>query len=90
MNVGGLADIDAILQSAASHGLSDMTWRMRTTILTRAIANYRHGCPVTVCLAHAIYQNVKAWSLADILDMETTIALHCVNNPDFSEVCELY
>ena len=88
MNVGGLADIDAILQSddklIAWFERYDVAYA-NNDFLTRAIANYRHGCPVTVCLTHAIYQNVKAWSLADILDMETTIALHCVNNPDFSE-----
>ncbi|MGO2339946.1 MAG: enoyl-CoA hydratase/isomerase family protein [Psychrobacter sp.] len=84
MNSGGLGDIDAILQSdealAALHSeFAADSW------VQRAVATYRHGCPVTVALTYALYHKVTDLSLEQVLYLETNVAVHCAANPDFKE-----
>ena len=84
MNSGGLADIDALLQSddAIKHldaNFAADSWAQR------ALATYRHGCPVTAALTYALYHKVKDLSLEQVLYLETNVAVHCAANPDFKE-----
>ncbi|WP_201550999.1 enoyl-CoA hydratase/isomerase family protein [Psychrobacter fjordensis] len=84
MNSGGLGDIDAILQSdealATLHSdFAADSWAQR------AVATYRHGCPVTVALTYALYHKVADLSLEQVLYLETNVAVHCAANPDFKE-----
>ena len=84
MNSGGLADIDAVLQSddalmQLSKDFAEDSWTQR------AIATYRHGCPVTAALTHALYYKVADLSIEQVLYLETNVAVHCAANPDFKE-----
>ena len=84
MNSGSLADIDAILQndkalSALDAGFAADEWTQK------AIATYRHGCPVTIALAYSLYRKSAQLSLEQILYLETNVAVHCAANPDFKE-----
>ena len=84
MNSGGLGDIDTLLQSddAIKHldaNFSADSWAQR------ALATYRHGCPVTAALTYALYHKVKGLSLEQVLYLETNVAVHCAANPDFKE-----
>lgn len=84
MNSGGLEDIDAILQSddalaKLDAGFAADSWTQR------AVATYRHGCPVTAALTYALYHKVTDLSLEQVLYLETNVAVHCAANPDFKE-----
>ena len=84
MNSGGLADIDAVLQSddalmQLSKDFAEDSWTQR------AVATYRHGCPVTAALTHALYYKVADLSIEQVLYLETNVAVHCAANPDFKE-----
>ena len=84
MNSGGLADIDAILQDDNALAALDANFAADEWA-QRAIATYRHGCPVTVALAYGLYQKSSQLSLEQILYLETNVAIHCAANPDFRE-----
>ncbi|MEZ7502763.1 enoyl-CoA hydratase/isomerase family protein [Psychrobacter sp. Arc29] len=84
MSSGGLADIDALLQSdealtVLSKDFAEDSWTQR------AVATYRHGCPVTAALTYALYQKVSDLSIEQVLYLETNVAVHCAANPDFKE-----
>lgn len=84
MNSGDLGDIDTILQSdeALAHLNADFAadgWTQR------AVATYRHGCPVTAALTYALYHKVTDLSLEQVLYLETNVAVNCAANPDFKE-----
>ena len=84
MNSGGLADIDAILQD--DNALAQLDASFAADKWTqKAVATYRHGCPVTVALAYSLYQQSAQLSLEQILYLETNVAVHCAANPDFKE-----
>ncbi|WP_227430493.1 enoyl-CoA hydratase/isomerase family protein [Psychrobacter sp. I-STPA6b] len=98
MNVGGLADIDALLQdddkltqfvtqlvngmgldSALIDGFMTDKWTQK------ALATYRHGCPVTAVLTYELFYKVKDLSLEQVLYLEANVATHCADKPDFQE-----
>ncbi|MBA6243202.1 enoyl-CoA hydratase/isomerase family protein [Psychrobacter sp. 230] len=84
MNSGGLADIDALLQSdealmQLNQDFAEDSWTQR------AVATYRHGCPVTAALTYALYHKVADLSIEQVLYLETNVAVHCAANPDFKE-----
>ncbi|SUD90906.1 enoyl-CoA hydratase/isomerase family protein [Psychrobacter phenylpyruvicus] len=84
MNCGGLDKIDDILQSDENiknfcPDLADSDW------CKAAVANYRYGCPVTKAITYEMYQRAHNLSLTEVMALETNVALHCVNYPDFSE-----
>jgi len=84
MNSGGLADIDVLLQSDTAlaqlnQDFTEDSWTQR------AIATYRHGCPVTAALTYALYHKVADLSIEQVLYLETNVAVHCAANPDFKE-----
>lgn len=84
MNCGGLADIDALLQSdealvQLNKDFAEDSWTQR------AVATYRHGCPVTAALTYALYQKVADLSIEQVLYLETNVAVYCAANPDFKE-----
>ena len=84
MNSGGLADIDALLQSDTAlaqlnQNFAEDSWTQR------AVATYRHGCPVTAALTYALYYKVADLSIEQVLYLETNVAVHCAANPDFKE-----
>ncbi|GLR29870.1 MULTISPECIES: enoyl-CoA hydratase/isomerase family protein [Psychrobacter] len=84
MNSGGLADIDALLQSdealvQLNKDFSEDSWTQR------AVATYRHGCPVTAALTYALYHKVADLSIEQVLYLEANVAVHCAANPDFKE-----
>ena len=84
MNRGGLADIDIILQD--DNALAQFDARFAADEWTqKAIATYRHGCPVTIALAYTLYHQTAQLSLEQILYLETNVAVHCAANPDFKE-----
>ena len=84
MNSGGLGDIDALLQS--DEALTQLDANFAADSWTqRAVATYRHGCPVTAALTYALYHKVTDLSLEQVLYLETNVALHCAANPDFKE-----
>ena len=84
MNSGGLADIDALLQS--DEALTQLDADFAADIWAqRALATYRHGCPVTAALTYALYHKVTDLSLEQVLYLETNVAVHCAANPDFKE-----
>ena len=84
MNSGGLGDIDALLQS--DEALTQLDADFAADSWTqRAVATYRHGCPVTAALTYALYHKVTDLSLEQVLYLETNVALHCAANPDFKE-----
>ncbi|WP_227685674.1 enoyl-CoA hydratase/isomerase family protein [Psychrobacter sp. NZS113] len=84
MNSGGLGDIDAILQSDESLATLHAEFAADSWA-QRAVATYRHGCPVTVALTYALYHKVADLSLEQVLYLETNVAVHCAANPDFKE-----
>ncbi|WP_296245268.1 MULTISPECIES: enoyl-CoA hydratase/isomerase family protein [unclassified Psychrobacter] len=84
MNSGSLEDIDAILQSDEALAQLDADFAADSWT-QRAVATYRHGCPVTAALTHALYYKVADLSLEQILYLETNVAVHCAANPDFKE-----
>ncbi len=79
-NQGSIADIDKKLRSEqlADHYANDI-W------ITRAIDNYKHGCPVSSVLTYKIFQRAKSLSLEQALYMEFNLSLNCINNADFRE-----
>ena len=84
MNCGGLDKIDDILQSDENiknfcPELAESDW------FKAAVANYRYGCPVTKAITYEMYQRAHNLSLTEVMALETNVALHCVNYPDFSE-----
>ena len=84
MNGGGLGDIDALLQS--DEALTQLDADFAADSWTqRAVATYRHGCPVTAALTYALYHKVTDLSLEQVLYLETNVAVHCAANPDFKE-----
>jgi len=84
MNSGGLADIDALLQS--DEKLAELNQDFAADSWTqRAVATYRHGCPVTAALTYALYHKVADLSIEQVLYLETNVAVHCAANPDFKE-----
>ncbi|GAF53605.1 LOW QUALITY PROTEIN: 3-hydroxyisobutyryl-CoA hydrolase [Psychrobacter sp. JCM 18900] len=84
MNSGGLADIDALLQS--DEALMQLNKDFAADSWTqRAVATYRHGCPVTAALTYALYHKVADLSIEQVLYLETNVAVHCAANPDFKE-----
>ena len=84
MNSGGLAVIDALLQS--DEALMQLNQDFAADSWTqRAVATYRHGCPVTAALTYALYHKVADLSIEQVLYLETNVAVHCAANPDFKE-----
>ena len=84
MNSGGLGDIDALLQS--DEALTQLNADFAADSWTqRAVATYRHGCPVTAALTYALYHKVTDLSLEQVLYLEANVAVHCAANPDFKE-----
>lgn len=84
MNSGGLGDIDALLQS--DEALTQLDADFAADSWTqRAVATYRHGCPVTAALTYALYHKVTDLSLEQVLYLEANVAVHCAANPDFKE-----
>ena len=84
MNSGGLGDIDALLQS--DEALTQLDADFAADSWTqRAVATYRHGCPVTAALTYALYNKVTDLSLEQVLYLETNVAVHCAANLDFKE-----
>ncbi len=84
MNSGGLGDIDALLQS--DEALTELDGDFAAdSWAQRAVATYRHGCPVTAALTYALYHKVTDLSLEQVLYLETNVAVHCAANPDFKE-----
>lgn len=84
MNSGSLADIDALLQSDTA--LAQLNKDFAADSWTqRAVATYRHGCPVTAALTYALYHKVADLSIEQVLYLETNVAVHCAANPDFKE-----
>ncbi|MDE4454171.1 enoyl-CoA hydratase/isomerase family protein [Psychrobacter sp. DAB_AL62B] len=84
MNSGSLGDIDAVLQSDEAlaqldKGFAEDSWTQR------AVATYRHGCPVTAALTYGLYHKATDLSLEQVLYLETNVAVHCAANPDFKE-----
>lgn len=84
MDSGGLADIDAILHddealAQLNADFAEDSWTQR------AVATYRHGCPVSAALTYALYHKVAPLSLEQVLYLETNVAVHCAANPDFKE-----
>ncbi|WP_079693047.1 enoyl-CoA hydratase/isomerase family protein [Psychrobacter sp. DAB_AL43B] len=84
MNSGGLGDIDSVLQSDEAlvqldKDFSEDSWTQR------AVATYRHGCPVTAALTYGLYHKATDLSLEQVLYLETNVAVHCAANPDFKE-----
>ena len=84
MNSGGLADIDAILQNDEALIALDASFAADEWT-KKAVATYRHGCPVTIALAYSLYRQSAKLSLEQILYLETNVAVHCAANPDFKE-----
>ncbi|MDN5890914.1 MAG: enoyl-CoA hydratase/isomerase family protein [Psychrobacter sp.] len=84
MNSGGLSDINALLQSDEALAQLDKDFAADSWT-QRAVATYRHGCPVTAALTHALYYKVTDLSLEQVLYLETNVAVHCAANPDFKE-----
>lgn len=84
MNSGGLADIDRLLQDDEALAQIDADFAADSWT-QRAIATYRHGCPVTAALTYALYHKVSALSLEQVLYLEANVAVHCAANPDFKE-----
>ncbi|ERL54445.1 enoyl-CoA hydratase/isomerase family protein [Psychrobacter aquaticus] len=84
MNSGGLSDIDALLQSDDALAQLDTAFA-EDSWTQRAVATYRHGCPVTAALTYALYHKVTDLSIEQVLYLETNVAVHCAANPDFKE-----
>lgn len=84
MNSGGLADIDSYLNSDEKltqlHAdFAEDSWTQK------AVAAYRHGCPVSAALTYALFHKVTDLSLEQVLYLETNVAVNCAANPDFRE-----
>ncbi|MGE6474313.1 enoyl-CoA hydratase/isomerase family protein [Psychrobacter sp. NPDC078631] len=84
MNSGGLVDIDALLQSDTALAQLNQDFAADSWA-QRAVATYRHGCPVTAALTYALYHKVADLSIEQVLYLETNVAVHCAANPDFKE-----
>jgi len=84
MNSGGLSDIDALLQSDDALAQLDAAFA-EDSWTQRAVATYRHGCPVTAALTYALYHRVADLSIEQVLYLETNVAVNCAANPDFKE-----
>ena len=84
MNSGGLGDIDALLQSDEALAKLDTDFAADSWT-QRAVATYRHGCPVTAALTYALHHKVTDLSLEQVLYLEANVAVHCAANPDFKE-----
>lgn len=84
LNSGGLADIDRVLRDDEALVQLDADFA-NDSWTQRAMATYRHGCPVSVALTYALYHKVAPLSLEQILYLETNVAVHCAANPDFRE-----
>lgn len=80
MNKGSIHDIDRVLQNDDfAKQFADDAW------FSKAIATYRHGCPVSAALTFELFERVKGLSLEQVLYLEMNASLHCANNPDFRE-----
>lgn len=75
MNAGELLAVDKALNEYQG----DSDW------LTQSIAVYRQGSATTKALTWQIYHQVATWSLAQVFEMETCVATHCVTRGDFKE-----
>ena len=84
INSGGLADIDAILRSDDKLSQIDADFA-NDSWTQKAVAAYRHGCPVSAALTYALYHKVTDLSLEQVLYLEINTAVHCAANPDFKE-----
>jgi len=84
MNSGGLAEIDHLLQNDDALAKIDADFAADKWT-QKALATYRHGCPVTAALTYALYYKVSALSLEQVLYLEANVAVHCAANPDFRE-----
>ncbi|TXD98622.1 enoyl-CoA hydratase/isomerase family protein [Psychrobacter frigidicola] len=84
LNKGGLADIDRVLRDDSELAQLDADFA-NDSWTQRAIATYRHGCPVTAALTYALYNKVATLSLEQILYLETNVAVNCAANLDFRE-----
>ena len=84
MNCGGLADIDALMRD--DNKLAQLDAKFAQDEWTqKALATYRHGCPVTAALTFELFHKVATLSLEQILYLETNVAVNCAKNPDFRE-----
>ncbi|WP_435980486.1 enoyl-CoA hydratase/isomerase family protein [Psychrobacter sp. DM4] len=84
MNSGGLSDIDHLLHD--DEALADINADFATDKWTqRALATYRHGCPVSAALTYTLYYKATNLSLEQVLYLELNTAVHCAANPDFRE-----
>lgn len=84
MNIGGLADVDALLQDDAK--LAQLCPNFAADPWAKkAIATYRQGCPVSSALTYELYHHVQDLSLEQILYLEANVATHCADKPDFRE-----
>jgi len=84
MTSGGLADIDAMMRDDDALTQLDADFA-QDSWTQRAVATYRHGCPVTVALTYALFHKVADLSIEQVLYLETNVAVHCAANPDFRE-----
>jgi enoyl-CoA hydratase/carnithine racemase len=69
-----LADFDAALDSIAADD-----W------LSRAIKTFRSGCPATAQIVLEQMNRASQMNLAEMFEMELTIAVQCTRHPDFAE-----
>nr|WP_317199337.1 enoyl-CoA hydratase/isomerase family protein [uncultured Psychrobacter sp.] len=84
MNRGGLGDIDALLRD--DDALAQIDGDFAADKWTkRALATYRHGCPVSAALTYALYDKATDLSLEQVLYLELNTAVHCAANSDFKE-----
>ncbi|MGP4953714.1 enoyl-CoA hydratase/isomerase family protein, partial [Psychrobacter sp. T6-1] len=84
MNRGGLGDIDDLLRD--DDALAQIDGNFAADKWTkRALATYRHGCPVSAALTYALYDKATDLSLEQVLYLELNTAVHCAANPDFKE-----
>jgi enoyl-CoA hydratase/carnithine racemase len=69
-----LIDFDAALDSIPADD-----W------LTRAIKTFRSGCPTTAQIIMEQMKKAPKMNLAEMFEMELTIAVQCTRHPDFAE-----
>lgn len=75
MNAGDLLAVDKAIQTHQG----DDDW------LAQSLNTYRQGSAITKALTWQIYHQVATWSLSEIFNMETSVAVHCVLHGDFKE-----
>ena len=80
VNQGDMLDIDKALKNPAlRQQFADDDW------FTQAIDTYEYGCPVTAHLTYEFFVKAKMLSLAEILQLEFNVAVHCCYYADFRE-----